>query len=150
VNALIYYMFIYIEFGSTLYTKTIRNFMAENRSLLYSILNFKCPRCRRGDMFPSGTLFSFNKFDKMNRQCVHCGQSFEPEPGYYFGAMFISYALNATLFIFIWIVMTYIMEDISLLWIVGVIIVFSIILLPVIFRLSRSLWISIFIPYQGV
>jgi len=84
----------------------------------------------------------------MHKQCSKCGQSFEPEPGYYFGAMFISYALNAALFIAIWIVMSSVMEDISLLWIVGVIILFSIILLPFIFRLSRSLWISVFIPYK--
>jgi len=142
-------MFIYKRSGSTIYTKTIRKIMAQKRSFLYSVFNFKCPRCRIGEMFPAGTLFSFSKFDKMHHQCTHCGQSFEPEPGYYFGAMFISYALNAALFIGIWIVMTYIMEDISLLWIISVIIILSIILLPFIFRLSRSLWISIFISYQG-
>jgi len=85
----------------------------------------------------------------MHKQCTECGLSYEPEPGYYFGAMFISYALNAALFIGIWIVMTSIYEDISLFWIIGVIIVLSIVLLPFIFRLSRSLWISIFVPYRG-
>lgn len=28
---------------------------------------------------------------KMNKQCPVCGQKFEPEPGFYYGAMFISY-----------------------------------------------------------
>ncbi|KEO75544.1 DUF983 domain-containing protein [Anditalea andensis] len=123
--------------------------MSEKRSVLYSVFNFRCPRCRKGEMFPSGTLFSINKFDKMHAKCQNCGLSFEPEPGYYFGAMFISYALNAALFIAIWLVMTYINEDVSLFWIIGVIIVLSLLLLPFIFRLSRSLWISIFIPFQG-
>lgn len=45
-------------------------------------------------MFPEGTLFS-TKFMKMNEKCFCCGQSFMPEPGYYFGAMFVSYGLNA-------------------------------------------------------
>lgn len=27
----------------------------------------------------------------MNKQCEVCGQKFEPEPGFYYGAMFISY-----------------------------------------------------------
>lgn len=123
--------------------------MLEKRSFINSVIKFKCPRCRKGNMFPEGTLFSFNKFDKMHRQCAHCGLSFEPEPGYYFGAMFISYALNAALFIAIWLMMTYVKEDVSLFWIIGVIIVMSIILLPFIFRLSRSLWISLFIAYRG-
>jgi len=122
--------------------------MPEKRSALYSVFNFKCPRCRRGNMFPEGTLYSFNKFDKMHKQCSKCGLSFEPEPGYYFGAMFISYALNAALFIAIWIVMTSINDEVSLFWIISVIVMLSIILLPFIFRLSRSLWISIFVPYR--
>lgn len=122
--------------------------MAE-KSKLYSIVNFKCPRCHEGDMFPSGTLYSFSKFDKMNNTCQNCGQSFEPEPGYYFGAMFISYALNAALFIAIWLIMTYIDEDISLIWIVAVIIVLSIFLLPYIFRMSRAIWINIFVSYKS-
>lgn len=121
--------------------------MAE-KSKLYSIINFKCPRCHEGDMFPPGTMYSFSKFDKMYTSCKNCGQHYEPEPGYYFGAMFISYALNAALFIFIWLVMTYIDEDISLFWIVGVILVLSIFLLPFIYRLSRAIWINIFVSYH--
>lgn len=27
----------------------------------------------------------------MHKQCSACGQRFEPEPGFYYGAMFISY-----------------------------------------------------------
>ena len=123
--------------------------MSEKKSKLYSIVNFKCPRCHKGDMFPPDTLMKFNKFDKMNAACNYCGQSFEPEPGYYFGAMFISYALNASLFIAIWVMMTFISEEISLFWIITVIILLSILLLPIIFRLSRAMWINIFVSYQN-
>lgn len=54
-----------------------------------SIYHYKCPRCRKGDLFVA----PFNPKDplNMNDKCSHCKQSFEPEPGYYFGAMFISY-----------------------------------------------------------
>ncbi len=31
----------------------------------------------------------------MHEKCDHCSQRFEPEPGYYFGAMFISYIWTA-------------------------------------------------------
>jgi hypothetical protein len=42
----------------------------------------------------------FGKMDirhplKMNRVCEVCGQKFEPEPGFYYGAMFISYVFIA-------------------------------------------------------
>ncbi len=32
---------------------------------------------------------------RMNKKCSVCGQKFEPEPGFYFGAMFISYVFIA-------------------------------------------------------
>lgn len=50
----------------------------------------KCPRCRRGDMF-KGPLLSFGP-KKMHIRCPHCGMKFEKEPGYFYVAMFISYA----------------------------------------------------------
>lgn len=37
----------------------------------------------------------FSKPLAMNKQCPVCGQKFEPEPGFYFGAMFISYIFLA-------------------------------------------------------
>lgn len=58
-------------------------------NLFSSIYNYKCPRCRKGDLFVSP--FEFSKPLNMNEKCSHCEQNFEPEPGYYFGAMFISY-----------------------------------------------------------
>ena len=55
-------------------------------------LQCKCPKCRKGDMF-ANKLFSF-KSQKMNDTCPHCGFKFEIEPGYFYVAMFVSYAFN--------------------------------------------------------
>ena len=54
-----------------------------------SIWNYKCPRCRKGDLFVQP--FNMSEPLNMNDKCSHCSQRFQPEPGYYFGAMFISY-----------------------------------------------------------
>lgn len=62
-------------------------------NLLSSIWNYKCPRCRKGDLFVAP--FQMNKPLNMHEKCSHCEQRFEPEPGYYFGAMFISYIWTA-------------------------------------------------------
>lgn len=59
-------------------------------SLLSSIFNLRCPRCRRGDLFPTGS-FGFDKPFEQYEHCPACGQNYFPEPGYYYGAMFISY-----------------------------------------------------------
>lgn len=56
-----------------------------------AILYAKCPKCRRGKVF-SGTLYGFD-LQKTNETCSHCGMRFEIEPGYFYGAMYVSYAL---------------------------------------------------------
>ena len=64
--------------------------MASHPSIFSSIFGLRCPRCRRGDLFPTGS-FSFNMPFKQYAHCPKCGQNYFPEPGFYYGAMFISY-----------------------------------------------------------
>jgi hypothetical protein len=100
-------------------------------------------------MFPAGTLYHPKKFMAMNKNCECCGQSFEPEPGYYFGAMFISYAFNTAFFIGVWWALLIVVDEISMPMMLGVLLFVVIGLLPLNFRWSRVLWINIFVRYQG-
>lgn len=56
-----------------------------------AIIHAKCPRCRRGDMFAT-PMYGF-KPQVMNKACPHCGLDYEREPGYFYVAMLISYAM---------------------------------------------------------
>ncbi|MCC9135438.1 DUF983 domain-containing protein [Pontibacter silvestris] len=116
---------------------------------LYSILTVKCPRCHEGDMFPPNTLYKPGKFDKMNEFCPCCRQPFEPEPGYYYGAMFVSYAFSTAIFIAVWIALSFLVEEVSITMMVIAILVIVVGLLPINFRLSRAMWINFFISYKG-
>nr|WP_256011230.1 DUF983 domain-containing protein [Pedobacter xinjiangensis] len=58
---------------------------------LKALINSKCPRCRRGDIFFS-PVYSYRQ--KMNELCPSCGFKFEIEPGYFYAAMYVSYALS--------------------------------------------------------
>lgn len=120
---------------------------ASNTSAISGIVGMRCPRCRQGKMFPEGTLFS-TRFMKMNDRCAVCGQPFTPEPGYYFGAMFVSYALNAAFFIVVWFILELIMKEVSLTVMIIALLAVIFGLLPVTFRLSRVLWIYIFVRYE--
>lgn len=117
-------------------------------SKLYSIVTCKCPRCHIGNMFLPGTLYHPMKFSEMNDCCPHCGQTFEPEPGFYFGSMFVSYGINTGLFLAFWILTSFIVEDMSLTAILSILLAVVIGLLPVIFRVSRSIWINCFVHYD--
>src|SRR6187402_1042188 len=61
-------------------------------SKLYALVNGKCPTCRRGPIF-SGSIYGFN-IQRTNYSCSHCNQRFEIEPGYFYAAMYVSYAMN--------------------------------------------------------
>ena len=67
--------------------------MEENHtpSAFKAALQAKCPRCREGNMFV-GKAYAI-KAQKMNETCPHCGLRYEREPGYFYVAMFVSYAL---------------------------------------------------------
>lgn len=52
----------------------------------------KCPRCRKGNIF-IGNAYGL-KIQKMNDRCDYCDLRFEREPGYFYVAMFVSYAFT--------------------------------------------------------
>jgi len=62
-------------------------------NIVKSIWNYKCPRCRKGDLFVKP--FMMTNPLNMPEKCDHCSQRYMPEPGYYYGAMFISYIWTA-------------------------------------------------------
>jgi uncharacterized protein (DUF983 family) len=64
---------------------------ATKLSTLGSILRQRCPRCRKGRIFPYSI---FRGLPKMHERCPVCDLRFEREPGYFLGAMYISYGLG--------------------------------------------------------
>lgn len=63
-----------------------------NPSEFKSALQCKCPKCRTGNMF-AGKAYLFGGQTTLEN-CPHCGFHFEIEPGYFYVAMFVSYAMN--------------------------------------------------------
>ena len=70
--------------------------MAPIASNTSALLALRCPRCHEGKIFTSSAL-SF-QFADMPEACPICGQPTEPEPGFYYGAMFVSYAFSVAIF----------------------------------------------------
>ena len=122
--------------------------MEKQRSLVSSILTQKCPRCHKGDMFPKGTLYT-PKFADMHQYCACCGQDLEPEPGYYFGAMYVSFGISTGIFLVVFFFLNLLVEEITLTMIMTMVVVIVIGFLPITFRVSRAIWINIFENYEG-
>ena len=118
------------------------------KSLLYGILNAKCPRCREGNMFKPGTLYT-RHFADMYPDCSCCGQTFEPEPGFYYGAMYVSFGFSTGIFLVVLFILSLFVKEITTLMVGVAVLVVVVGLLPIMFRLSRVLWINIFVRYEG-
>ena len=77
--------------------------MAWKDTMLYSILGFKCPYCHTGDFFVSHP-YDLRHTGDVHDHCGHCGRRFNIEPGFYYGAMYVSYAIGVaamvTVFVF--------------------------------------------------
>lgn len=119
-------------------------------SILYSVLNNKCPKCHQGDFFVKANSYDLKNFTKMYKFCPVCSESYEPEPGYYFGAMYVSYAINVAIMVAVWIGFElFFSDDISVWWVVLFTILIGLAFTPVIFRWSRIIWINIFVKYDS-
>ena len=116
------------------------------QNLKAAIWQGKCPRCRQGSIFKF-PLRKLTKFSMMNTDCPSCGASFEPEPGFYFGAMCVSYALNVVLFISVGLVLYFLFEPSDVIY-VSVIGVAALLFTPFFFRVSRVLFLYWFGGYH--
>jgi len=116
------------------------------KNLKVAIWQGKCPRCREGSIFKY-PLFNLSKFSQMNQECSECGASFEPEPGFYFGAMFVSYALNVVLFVVVGLSLYFLLHPSDVVYVV-IIGLAAILFTPFFFRLSRILFLHWFGGYR--
>jgi uncharacterized protein (DUF983 family) len=113
--------------------------MSSENSTRKAMLDEKCPRCRQGNLFKTSA-YKLSKFYKMNERCGVCNQTFEPEPGFYVGAMFVSYALVVALSIISFLSLYFTFRPPFATYLI-VIMVLNVLLLPFIFRYSRILFL---------
>ena len=110
---------------------------------LQATLEGKCPRCRKGDMFIS-PLYKLNKFHKMHDNCPHCGFKYEVEPGYFYGAMYVGYALSVGIFLVTAIILYYLLNDPSVTTYIVTVAIVALVLYPFNFRFSRIIFAHVF------
>jgi hypothetical protein len=122
------------------------NSMIPKGSKLYSVVHGVCPRCQQGKVFRYAP-YQHLDFARMNDHCAVCAQAFEPEPDFYQGAMYVSYGLSTGLFLAIGVLMLFYLD-------LGYGVTFAAIglagvgLLPVLFRVSRLVWLNLFVSYR--
>ncbi len=84
----------------------------------------------------------------MNRTCPHCAENLVPEPGFYQGALYMSYAFYVAFMLIYFLSYNYLFPEYLDYFLISIIPVL-IILTPYFYRLARRAWLAIFIkPLQ--
>ena len=114
---------------------------------LYSILTGTCPVCQEESMYKEKNPFKLGKVYEMHDRCSHCGTKYKIEPSFFYGAMYVSYAVGVAFAVAAFIIAHYFLGGgllTSFFAIVGTLIIF----MPIIMRLSRNIWINFFLSYN--
>jgi uncharacterized protein (DUF983 family) len=104
------------------------------RTMLGGIFARRCPRCRDGQVFRSTWA--------MNEDCPSCGLDFDRgEPGYFTGAMYVSYALVIPVIALLTLIEHLIVPKWSLFRLVVLATLICLPSTPLIWQYSRVIWI---------
>jgi len=106
------------------------------------LLKGKCPKCEEGNIFDQKGNVLLLRPPKMLGQFPRCSHVFELEPGYFFGAMYVSYALSVAELEIAYIILQFFVTDINIIFISMVSIIGLMSFLN--FRYSRIIWMYLF------
>jgi len=121
--------------------------MSYQETKIYSVLHNKCPHCHKGNFFETNNPYNLKMFAHMNSRCPVCNEDFKRETGFYFGAVYVSYALTVAFGVGLFVLMSVLFNADT----IPFLITFSVsllILLPVFYRTARLMWINMFVSYE--
>lgn len=114
---------------------------------LYSILFGACPKCHQESMYITKNPYVLADTLKINDKCSHCGTRYRMEPSFFYGSMYVSYAVGIAFAVAAFII-SYVILETTLITAFIAIIVTLIGFMPIIMRLSRNIWINLFMSYD--
>lgn len=123
--------------------------MLKKGTKLSSMIKGNCPRCQNESMYINANPYSITDTMKMHDHCSHCGLTYKIEPNFFFGAMYVSYALSVLAGIGVFLIAHFIFKSTLVNSFVAILISLAL-LMPVITRLSRNIYINIFVNFVEV
>lgn len=121
--------------------------MIKKGTKLYSIFTGACPKCHQESMYENKNPYVLSDVLKIKENCSHCKTKYRIEPSFFYGSMYVSYAVGIAFAVAAFII-SYVFIGTGLLTafitIVGTLIICG----PIIMRLSRNIWINLFMNYD--
>ena len=122
--------------------------LASKGTKLYSVLHFKCPFCHEGAFFVAGP-YDLRHAGDLHKACPVCLRKYEREPGFYWGAMFVSYAFSIAFSLVAFGTTWSIAPNLGLLGYFIVVVGATILVAPYLYALSKITWANFFFSYIG-
>lgn len=118
-------------------------------SKMYSVLYNKCPRCHIGRFWASNNPFKnmFSRSVETCKTCDNCCLFYELETGFWYGSMYVSYAISVAVMVLFWSLTTFLLPIINIFNEILIIVLAILLVSPVNYHLSRLIWINFFIKY---
>jgi len=107
-----------------------------------ALLQGKCPQCRKGDIYKF-PLTKISHFSEMHVNCTNCNLRFEREPGFFYGAMYVSYAFAVAIIVAVSVVLNMLTKPDTFDYVFTISLVLFL-CLPVMFRFSRVIFLYLF------
>ena len=121
--------------------------MLKKGTKLYSILTGTCPKCHEESMYTNKNPYNLSQALSMHEKCSNCGTKYKIEPSFFYGSMYVSYAVGIAFAVAAFVIAYFVFNaglNMIFLSIIGTLVVF----MPIILRLSRNIWINLFIHYE--
>lgn len=117
-------------------------------SRITSCFKGKCPNCEKGDAYEKKSGFSLT-LPNLNEHCSECNHKFLKEPGFFQGAMYVSYGLSMGEVIATFIISQFFFDKVFDVRMFAVIVSVVILLSLFNYKMSRMIWMYLFTPKQA-
>ena len=114
---------------------------------VYSIFTGACPKCHQESMYQTKNPYVLSDVLKINEKCSHCHTRYRLEPSFFYGSMYVSYGVGIAFAVAAFVI-SYLFLKTSLMTAFISIVVTMIAFGPIIMRLSRNIWINLFMSYD--
>ncbi|MBC3845036.1 DUF983 domain-containing protein [Winogradskyella echinorum] len=114
---------------------------------LYSILYGACPKCHQESMYVNKNPYALSEILTIHDKCSHCNTRYRMEPSFFYGSMYVSYGVGIAFAVAAF-VNSYLIFESSLVTAFIAIVATLVGFMPIIMRLSRNIWINLFMSYD--
>jgi len=121
--------------------------MFNKGSKLYGIITGVCPKCHEESMYTNKNPYDVTELFSMHENCSNCKTKYKIEPSFFYGSMYVSYGVGIA-FAVATFVISFVLLESSINVAIVAIVASQVLFYPIIVRLSRNIWINLFMNYD--